>query len=216
MTLLRTSLFVAAAAALSACANVETASRNAPYQAQPSLSAVDQQTETAQLRVASYSIKVPNTLTVSEANAYYPKGDIVWRGDPMGNRYEQVEAIFDDSLSRSASSNADGYPVNVHIEVVRFHALTEKARYTVGGVHAITFKMQIIDPKTNELMTEPRLVEADLEAFGGKAAIEAEARGHTQKARITAHLAEVMRQELTRKSGYINERLGFYQAVNKL
>jgi len=216
MKLIRTSLFVVAAAALSACANVETASRNAPYQAQSSLSAVDQQTETAQLRVASYSIKVPDTLTVSEANAYYPKGDIVWRGDPMGNRYEQVEAIFEDSLSRSASSSANGYPVNVHIEVVRFHALTEKARYTVGGVHAITFKMQIIDPKTNELMTEPRLVEADLEAFGGQEAIEAEARGHTQKARITAHLVEVMRQELTRKSGYTNERLGFYQAVNKL
>lgn len=216
MKIIRTSIFVAVAASLSACATVDTASRNAPYQADTTLSAVNPAPQAAQLRIASFEVSVPETLQVSEANAYYPKGDIVWRGDPMGNRYEQVKAIFDESLTRSATLNKEGYPVALEVEVLRFHALTEKARYTVGGVHAITFQMQVRDSKTGELMANPWVVEADLEAFGGKRAIDAEAKGITQKSRIIAHLTEVLRQELSRPQAYKNEPLGFFQAVNKL
>ncbi|MEL6889906.1 MAG: DUF6778 family protein, partial [Pseudomonadota bacterium] len=64
-------------------------------------------------------------------------------------------------------------------------------------------------------LSETRLVQADLDGFGGQQAINADARGQTQKVRITDHLAEVIRQELTRAEGFENPRLGFVQAMNK-
>ena len=45
-------------------------------------------------------------------------------------------------------------------------------------------------------------------------ATNADARGQTQKVRITDHLAEVIRQELTTAEGFANPRLGFIQAMN--
>ncbi|MCB4379284.1 hypothetical protein FZX02_02220, partial [Synechococcus sp. MU1644] len=71
-------------------------------------------------------------------------------------------------------------------------------------------------PKTGALLTEPRLVRADLDGFGGQQALQAEARGLTQKVRITNHLAEVIRQELTTVEGYKNPQLGFIQAMNQI
>ena len=44
--------------------------------------------------VVDVRVIVPETLKVSEANTYKPRADIVWRGDPYGNRYEQVAAIM--------------------------------------------------------------------------------------------------------------------------
>ena len=61
-----------------------------------------------------------------------------------------------------------------------------------------------------------RTVKADLDAFGGQQALQAEARGLTQKVRITNHLAEVIRQELTNAEGYKNANLGFYQLLNNI
>ena len=40
------------------------------------------------------------------------------------------------------------------------------------------------------------------------------AAGLTQKVRITAHLAEVIRQELTTVEGFKNPQLGLIQAMN--
>ena len=40
----------------------------------------------AQYDVAEVKIVVPQTLRVSEANSYRPNADIVWRGDPPGDR----------------------------------------------------------------------------------------------------------------------------------
>ena len=44
----------------------------------------------------------------------------------------------------------------------------------------------------------------------------AEARGLTQKVRISGHLAEVIRQEMTEPEGYKNASMGFYQLLNRL
>tara|TARA_B100000780_G_C20769932_1_gene305734 strand:+ start:100 stop:264 length:165 start_codon:yes stop_codon:yes gene_type:complete len=44
----------------------------------------------------------------------------------------------------------------------------------------------------------------------------AEARSLTQKIRITNHLAEVIRQELTSQDGFQNPKLGFIQALNNI
>ncbi|MFZ5961365.1 DUF6778 family protein [Thalassococcus sp. BH17M4-6] len=195
---------------LSACATVDTASRNAP----PEPMHVAQIAPS--VRIAEYSVQVPRSLRVSEANRYYPGGDIVWRGDPAGDRYEQVKAIFETSLARSAQAVQGERPVRVDIVVKRFHAMTEKARYTVGGIHAITFDMTVRDPETGAVLVPQRTVRADLEGLGGSRALAAEARGVTQKYRITNHLVGVIEQELTDPQGYQATEMGLMQAINRI
>lgn len=167
------------------------------------------------MRVTAIGVNVPLSLQVSEQNSYYPGADIVWRGEPIGDRHAQVKAIFEEAAKRGVAAAEGVEPAVVDIQVSRFHALTEKARYTVGGVHAITFSWQARDAATGDVIFGPKLVRADLEAFGGDEAIAADARGETQKVRITAHLAEVMRQELAVPGGYQNERLGLIQRLNR-
>jgi hypothetical protein len=199
-------------AMVSACASVDTTTRNARFE--------PQQPEFVQtlpsVRVEQINVLVPQTLKVSERNSYYPGGDIVWRGDAFGNRHEQVKAIFDTALSQGTAPMDGIVPVRLDIRVDRFHALTEKARYSTGGVHSITFALQVRDLSTGLALGEPRLVKADLDAFGGQEALDAEARGLTQKVRITNHLAEVIRQELSSADGFKNPKLGVLQALNNI
>ncbi len=175
--------------------------------------------ETAPLpsyRVNTINVVVPKSLQVSERNGYYPGADIVWREDPIGDRHAQVKAIFDNAFARGAKDVRGTQAVNVDVEVLRFHALTEKARYTIGGVHAITFMMQLRDPATGAPVTEAKRVRADLDALGGLAAIRAENQGITQKVRISAHLAQVLQEELSQRGGHQNAQLGVIQAINNL
>jgi hypothetical protein len=199
-------------AMVSACAAVDTVTRNARFE--------PQQPEFVQtlptMRVTEINVLVPQTLKVSERNSYYPGGDIVWRGDAIGNRHQQVKAVFDTALSQGTAQMDGIVPVRLDIRVDRFHALTEKARYTIGGVHSIIFVLQIRDLSTGLALGEPRLVKADLDAFGGQQALRAEARGQTQKVRITNHLAEVICQELSNEEGFKNPKLGLIQALNNI
>ncbi len=169
----------------------------------------------AALNVAETRVDVPPGLKVSEKNRYYPSGDIVWRGDPPGDRHAQVAAIFRDAAARGTAGMTGGTPVIVEIEVERFHSLTEKARYSVGGVHDINFVLTLRDPETGQVLNGPRRVQADLKAYGGQAAIAADQRGETQKVRITDHLAEVIRAELTLPGSSRNEGLGLMSGFNK-
>ncbi len=75
---------------LSACASVDTATRNAPMDH----TATEMAAPAPSFSLAGFDVNVPLTLKVSEANSYYPGGDIVWRGDVYGNRYEQVGALL--------------------------------------------------------------------------------------------------------------------------
>ena len=169
-----------------------------------------------QINVAKINVRVPTSLKVSEANRYYPNGDIVWREDPMGNRHAQVAKILHDAMTAGTASFTGPVPVILDIELVRFHALSEKARYTVGGVHNVIFKMVLRDATTGAALSEPRRIESNLEAFGGQQAISAEARGLTQKIRISGHLSEVIRQQMSEPDGYKDASFGFFQLVNKI
>ncbi|MCR8825548.1 DUF6778 family protein [Pseudosulfitobacter koreensis] len=211
-------------AMVSACATTETATRNIPFETAPAFARADAmpllQTDPAPLaptvRIAAINVTVPQSLKVSEANMYYPSGDIVWREDPAGDRHAQVTAIFQTALQRGADKVAGDRPVVLDVTVTRFHALTEKARYTVGGVHSIAFTMQVRDAATGAPLGAPHPVKANLKAFGGQQAIDAESRGLTQKVRIAAHLAEVLRQEMARVSAPDAPRQGFMQVARKL
>ncbi len=151
----------------------------------------------APVTVRKLSVTVPRSLKVSEANTYLPHADIVWRGDPIGDRYAQVQKIFETAMRQGVKSMHGPIPVDIEIVVKRFHALTEKARYSVGGVHNMEFDLAIRNPRTGELLVPVRSITADLTAFGGRQAILADARGDTQKVRITAFLAETIGEELT-------------------
>ncbi len=166
-------------------------------------------------RVNALTVHVPQSLKVSEANSYFPGGDIVWREDPLGNRHAQVQTIVQNAMLRGAAQVTGQRPVNLEITVLRFHALTEKARYAAGGVHNILFDLTVRDATTGELVRPTKRIKADLEALGGKPAIMAERRGITQKVRITGHLAEVLRQELSSPNGYVARKMGIMSIFSK-
>lgn len=194
-----TALMMAIGLGLSACASVDTATRNAPLDH----TATEMAAPAPSFSLASFDVTVPETLKVSESNSFYPGGDIVWRGDPYGNRYEQIEAIFDNAIELGAAPLDGAMPVAVEIEVHRFHALTEKTRYSVGGIHSIEFTMTIRDPQTGAVVRGPREIKADLVGYGGSKALQAEAQGLTQKYRITQHLAKVVRDEMSLATGWV-------------
>ncbi|WP_270733005.1 DUF6778 family protein [Shimia sp. Alg240-R146] len=192
-----------------ACGSVDTATRNAPYENAPTQAVAP----APSFQLAGMSVSVPTSLKVSESNRYYPGGDIVWRGDAYGNRYEQVKAIFEDSIALGGGLAEGEIPVNVFIEVTRFHALTEKTRYSVGGVHSIEFTMTITDPLTGVVLRGPKEIKASLVGYGGEKALQAEARGLTQKYRITQHLARVVLDEMTKSQGFVAPKGGVTASI---
>jgi hypothetical protein len=121
---------------------VDVVTRNAPLDA-PRLGAHSAPQVVRDYSLHSIRFAVPADMTASEANSYYPIADIVWRGDPNWNRSQQINEIFQTSI-RAAGQNMNGsIPVTVDVELVRFHSLTESTRFSVGGVHSITFSMTI-------------------------------------------------------------------------
>lgn len=146
--------------------------------------------------VADVRISVPKALVVSEANSYYPNADIVWRGEGFGDRHQQIKAIFEASMTRGVQDMKGAQEIYVDVEVKRFHSLTQRARYTTGGTHSIKFVMTLRDTKTGAILRAPKLIKADLKAFGGNKATASERRGQTQKVRIMAHLAGLIEREV--------------------
>ncbi|MFX0540376.1 DUF6778 family protein [Roseovarius sp. S4756] len=208
-TTIRTIMGLSLALGISACAGV-------PDQSVSRAAIVDapQRATTMAVDIQSVRVNVPRTLKVSEANSYYPGGDIVWRGDPIGDRYEQIGAIFEEAMMRGTQNMKSGVPAVLDIEVQRFHALTEKARYSVGGVHDVTFSVTLRDPATGLALTPTRSIEADLKGYGGSQAMAAEQRGETQKVRITDHLAKVIQTELIEPGSFQPEQLGLMSMFN--
>jgi hypothetical protein len=175
---------------------VDIVSRNAPLDS-PRLGAQVAPQVVRDYSLHSIRFAVPADMTVSEANSYYPIADIVWRGDPMGNRSQQINEIFQTSI-RAAGQNMNGsIPVTVDIELIRFHSLTERTRFSVGGVNSIKFNMTIRNAETGEVLEQSRLLNGDFAALGGRAAIAADNQGQGQKVRITAHLTSLFARELT-------------------
>ncbi|WP_281992211.1 DUF6778 family protein [Sulfitobacter geojensis] len=195
---------------LAACSNMpDLASRNTPFEAAapasvltPATVAQDQPATAAAaqlpMTVTAINVTVPRALSVSEANTYYPNGDIVWRGDPIGDRHAQVAQIFDTAFQAGTADMSGSTGVILDVEVVRFHSVTEKTRYSVGGVHNMVFKLTVRRASTGAALAPTRLVEANLPALGGRAAIEADRNGQTQKVRVTDYLSQAIRHELAR------------------
>ncbi|WP_025313254.1 DUF6778 family protein [Roseicyclus elongatus] len=144
---------------------------------------------------AQLVVSVPDSLSVSEAHAIKPRADIVWREDAPGNRRAQVQALMQAALEPALAPMQGDIPVLIRLEVTRFHALTERARYTIGGEHEIEFIVTIANAETGQILSGPRAVDLTFRAYGGQQAVNAEAQGITQRVRITERLQQWVQAE---------------------
>lgn len=212
MVRLQVFALVMAVAGLAGCGVVDTAARNsAPFAGLDVSDAIESMESALRAPRAGYvvtdvRIDVPRDLRVSEANVYYPFADIVWRGDPYGDRYAQVEQIFRDAFADAVPVLSGGPQVVADVEVYRFHALTEKARYTIGGVHSVRFYLTLRDTVTGEVLDGPRQIKADMRASGGAKTLAEDAIGYTQRVALTRHLADVLSDELALRGAVADTR----------
>jgi hypothetical protein len=173
---------------VTACASTQNASRNDLIKTSPQ--AIELTAPAYQ--VQQLSVTIPDELTVSEANMFLPIADIVWREDPMGNRKQQVQSILVNAIASGVSKVKKGRPVTMEVRLNKFHSLSEKARYTVGGRHNINFDYVLRDAETGIPVADVQNINAIFKAYGGSKAFAAMARGETQKVRITQHIQNMM------------------------
>lgn len=198
---------MAAAMLLSACAGEIPASRSvsdltlAASNGEVLVQGPVQKVLMGQYVIKDVRITVPQTLRVSEANVYYPIADIVWRGEPIGNRHKQVSAIFAEAAAAASSHLTNGPEVIVELEVTRFHCVTEKTRYTVGGTHSLHFNLTVRDASSGQVLDGPRAIVADVKAAGGAQAVAEEQMGRTQRVVVVESLAGALRRALSVEVG---------------
>ena len=145
-------------------------------------------------RVSAVDVTVPENLSVSNVNRVAPNADIVWHGEPEGDRRRQVGAIVEEGIARGASELSGPRAVTFSVTMQEFHAVTPAAvAIAPSAVHNISYMIQVFDTRTIQPVTQPIQVQADLPAFTGAAAIVAAQEGQTQKVRIVNHLTRVTR-----------------------
>jgi hypothetical protein len=152
-----------------------------------------------QYNVREVRVEVPRDLQVSEANLFYPIADIVWRGEPRGDRHAQVQQVVTEAFGFGTAGMRTGPDVIVEARLRRFHALTEKTRFTTGGVHSIRFDLTVKDMASGAILDGPRFVIADVKASGGARAIAEDQAGRTQRVVIIETMSQVIRRELSRR-----------------
>jgi hypothetical protein len=145
-------------------------------------------------RLSEVRVTVPRTLTVSEAKTLLPSADIVWREDPLGDRYTQVGKIIQDAVLRGAQGLRGARPVIIDVTVTRFHALTFEAELSSRdwGVHNIDFTAQVVDAGTGAVLLPASAIRAELPALSGDQMRAARRNGQSQKSMITAHVARTI------------------------
>ncbi len=145
-------------------------------------------------KLALVRVDIPEELTVSNVNSVAPNADIVWHGDPEGNRRDQVAQILHDGVAMGAADLKGTRPVSFSVRLQQFHAVTPAAvAFAPSAVHNIVYYIQAFDAATLEPLTDPVFIKADLDAYTGAAAVVAAQEGQTQKVRIVNHLARVTR-----------------------
>lgn len=144
--------------------------------------------------VHDVQVIIPDSLTTSEENVFRPDVDIIWYGDPVGDRKKQVAVILYDALVDAAEvlfPENHHRPVVIRATLIHFHSLTPVARTYSGGVHKVSFSIVVVDQNTGEVLAGPTVIEADEFAYGGLLAAWASDKGVTMKDRISERIAEV-------------------------
>lgn len=145
---------------------------------------------TANWRVSSVQVSVPDTLTVSDEDTFAPNADIVWHGDPAGDRRAQVQTIIRDAARTATAGMRGGKPVALAITLQQFHGVTPITMARAPeAVYNIAFTAQITDSRTGAALTPPTYIQADLPAMVREQGIDALQFGPSQKERVTTHVA---------------------------
>lgn len=134
--------------------------------------------------VSDVTVSVPDSLSVSDVNSAMPAADIVWQGEPVGDRREQVAAIIAEGIESGAAGLSGRTPVTVAATVSRFHAVTPEAERVIqrvnnAGVDNIAYTVQVFDA-SGAALTEPQEIQASLPATTA-----------SNRAEIVAHIAGV-------------------------
>ncbi len=177
------------------CTAVDTSTRNAPIA--PVLVAPDQAPIERSYQLSDAVVQVSRELSVSEGAGFFPLADIVWRGDAIGDRHAQLETLFGEASARVATQLEGDVPVVAVITLHRFHGVTERTRYTTGGVYNMEFQLTLQHAQTGEVLETSRFIEANLPAPGGQAAVRLEQIGQTERVRVLDYLTFVLHRELT-------------------
>ena len=143
-----------------------------------------------------FNFDVSPDLRISESETFYPNADIVWRGDPIGPRIPQIAAMFEEAARRNRAVLDGSFPVDVDVTLIRFHGVTNRTRYTFGGVYNVVFEMTVRRAGSDEVIEPRRRVAGDLDAPGGDRAAALDQAGQTQKVRVTDFLTSLLRAQL--------------------
>lgn len=143
-------------------------------------------------RVAEVNFSVPPGLTIGSPMMLAPDADIVWFGEPPGDRRDQVDAIMTDAIERAGATLDGNRAVVINASLIRFHAMTPVAvSQSPQGVHDIAFMIEVLDAGSGARLTEASRIDAALPALTGSAAVIADRQGQSQKVRITDYVAFV-------------------------
>lgn len=152
------------------------------------------------------NIIIPEDMEVwTDPDVRYPsKSRLVWWGDPPGDRKAQVRELMAQAVATGAVPELRGQTsVILQLDMIEFHAMTPAARASElpFGVHEIKFDVTIVDAATGQILAVEKGVNADLQAFSGTAAIQAEEVGRGQKVRIQERVAVVIKNWLRSVQG---------------
>ena len=150
--------------------------------------------------LSNVGVQNPETMNVSTdpLERYPDSGQIGWYGDGPGDVKAQVANLITESVSHGVADMLVGEePVELVITLRQFHALTPRARLSnlQLGVHEIVFDIEVRNERGDLIASEDG-INADLRAFSGFKAYEAEVRGATQRKSIRQRVADVVRRWL--------------------
>lgn len=153
------------------------------------------QVDTAQAAnwtVSDVTVAVPETLSTTEENSAVPEADIVWHGEPVGDRRAQVAAILTEGIEAGSAGLGGTQPVTISATVTQFHAVTPEGErlirtFTNAGVDDIKYTIQVNDARTGAALTEPQAIEASMPATTA-----------SNRAEIVSHIAAVTQNWLGR------------------
>ena len=150
---------------------------------------------------AGVRVVLPADLTTSDINSFIPNYDIVWHGEPQGERRAQVAAIVEDGARRGVAGLTGRQAVVFTLTLRKFHSLTPKAyeRAPAGtGVHSVIFDLTVTDAKTGATLVQSERIEASIPAVtaserarSGQAA--APLPGDEWRRAISAHIDATLR-----------------------
>lgn len=153
-------------------------------------------------RVTETRVEVPDTLSVAmDGDTWVPETDINWwqeEGKTPEDRRAQVGAILREGAEQGLSGLSGSRPVVAELRLLKFHAVTPRARTTCAfgllclGTTPVDFRITLRDPATGEALASG-LIAARPETVQGSRALTPELSGATDRGRIVAEIAAKIR-----------------------